>query len=484
MGRALWTLVVLLAPALATAAGPRIEVRLPAGDGPSLGGRLVVALAPGGREPVFTEADAPGLVVVGVDATLAPGRSAVLGADVLAFPSQAAWADLPAGTYTVRAVFATNRDVSTLTAAGNRYCAPARVALKPDAVTVLTLDRVHADASPADSATHQYLTLPSRKLSAFHGRPMACRVGVVLPKDFAADTTKRYPLAVHVGGFGQRYTSARRTPPDARFVQLHLDGAGPFGDPYQVNSAVNGPYGDALVEEIIPEVERRFRCIGTGKTRFVEGGSTGGWVSLALQLFYPDTFNGCWAQCPDGVDFRAFQLADLSRDANMYVNQHGFDRPARRTVDGDTVYTVRHECRLEQVLGRGGQWTLGGQQWASWNAVYGPRAADGSPVPLWDGTTGVFDRNVVKQWGKYDLRKHLEREWPTLGPKLAGKVHIWVGDADDYFLNNAVHRFQAAAKQLANPAFDGVIEIVPRMGHTSGWGRAKVLDAMAARAGK
>src|SRR5439155_5430713 len=208
------------------------------------------------------------------------------------------------------------------------------------------------------------------------------------------------------------------------------------GDPYQVNSANNGPYGDALTQEVIPYVEKTFRCVGEPKARFTCGISTGGWVSFALQVFYPDFFNGCWSQCPDSVTFERFELIDLYTDVNAFVNKFGNERPSTRTLDGDIISVMRHEVRLETVLGRGGRWELGGRDWASWNAVYGPKGKDGKPVPVWDGKTGVINKSVVEHWKKYDLKLVIEKNWTTLGPKLAGgKVHVWVGDADDYFLN-------------------------------------------------
>src|SRR5580704_2740733 len=108
-----------------------------------------------------------------------------------------------------------------------------------------------------------------------------------------------------------------------RMVLLHLDGAGPLGDPYQVNSANNGPYGDAVTQELIPFIEEKYHAIGEPRARVLSGVSTGGWVSLALQVFYPDFFNGTWSYCPDGVDFRAFQLVNIYEDRNAYINGHG-----------------------------------------------------------------------------------------------------------------------------------------------------------------
>ena len=127
--------------------------------------------------------------------------------------------------------------------------------------------------------------------------------------------------------------------------------------------------------ELIPYIERTYRGIGRGTARVLDGGSTGGWVALALQIFYPNFFNGAWSFCPDSVDFRSFQLVNIYEDENAYFNRHGFERPAARDVSGEVRYTMRHECRLENVLGRGDSWTLSGGQWGAWNATYGPRGA-------------------------------------------------------------------------------------------------------------
>src|SRR5262249_23002853 len=154
-----------------------------------------------------------------------------------------------------------------------------------------------------------------------------------------------------------------------------------------------------------------------------------GWVSLALQIFYPDHFNGAWAHAPDPVDFRAYELINIYRDENAYVNTHGFERPSSRDLNGEVRTTVRHECQLEAVVGRGGMWTLSGKDWGAWNTVFGPRGPDGLPVPLWHPQTGQIDRSVVDHWRRYDLRHVLETNWRTLQPRLSGKLHIWVGEA-------------------------------------------------------
>jgi hypothetical protein len=166
------------------------------------------------------------------------------------------------------------------------------------------------------------------------------------------------------------------------------------------------------------------------------------------------------------VDFRAYELIDIYADENAYVNSHGFERPASRDVDGDVRTTVRHECRLEAVLGRGDRWETSGRDWCAWNAAFGPRGADGLPKPLWDGKTGKIDADLLDHWRKYDLRLRLEKDWKTLGPKLRGKLHIWVGEADDYFLNNAVHLLDDFLSD-AKPAYEG--KITYAMGKNHFW---------------
>ena len=300
------------------------------------------------------------LPILGADAeAFAADTVVTLDNDSLTFPF-VKLNDLPAGEYAVQAIFATNRDINLPNAPGNRYCDPVTVKLDPAAGTVvdLTLNKSYAERTPKETKTAKFLKLPSKLLSDFHGRPMEYRVGVVLPPNFDKEPDKKYGLIVDIGGFGTRYTAAARLAPDPRFVQIVPDGAGPFGDPYQVDSANNGPYGEALTKEVIPYIEKTYRCLGTPKSRFTTGGSTGGWVSLALQVFYPDFFNGCWSQCPDSVTFERFELIDIYDEPNAYVNRFGFERPSTRTIDGDTVSTVRHECQLERVLGRGGRWEL------------------------------------------------------------------------------------------------------------------------------
>jgi hypothetical protein len=444
-----------------------------------LDGRLLIVLGSSGKaEPrlrIGTDMGAP--VLLGADVKgIASGGKCLIDEKALSFPIESL-AKLPPGDYFAQAVLDVSRDLKLVNAPGNVVGDVVKVKINPEVGGTIKLGltrKLPAEELPADTKDIKYIKLQSQLLSKFHGRPMYLRAAIVLPPDFDKTPDKLYPLRVHIGGYGTRFTAAssfraakgKAVPADVpQFLLLHLDGAGPFGDPYQVNSANNGPYGDAVTQELIPYVEKTYRGIGQPYARVLDGHSTGGWVSLALQIFYPDFFNGVWSHAPDPVDFRAYELINIYKDDNAYLNRRGFERTSARDLKGDTNTTVRHEAKLERVLGRADRWELGGLDWASWNATFGPRGDDGYPKPLWDGKTGKIDRSVLEHWKKYDLRLTLEQNWPTLGPKLRGKIRIWVGEADEYFLNNAVHLLDDFLSK-AKPPYEGKITYGPRGGHS------------------
>ncbi len=468
-------------------AGPlQFEVAMARGlNVPAKDGRLLVILAVTNHpEPRLTldraGPDAPQSLALDLTG-FGPGGPAVLGPSAYAFPLTNLSA-LPAGDYFAQAVFDCDTDLRSPNAPGNLYSTPQRLRLEPVRGGSYKLEltrQVAPDQPPPDTELVKFVKIQSDRLSRFHGRPICLRAAVVLPRDYEREASRRYPLWVRIGGLNARCTGvlSQMAKPgefrDAwlgedtpRLILLQLDGAGPNGDPYYVNSANNGPYGDALLEELIPHVEAAFRAIGQPRARFLSGVSTGGWVSLALQVFYPGSFNGAWSFCPDPVDFRALELVNIYEDDNAYVNPYGNERPSARDPEGDVKLTMRREVGLENLLGRGNRYTLSGQQWGAWNAAFGPRGGDGRPVPLWDPQTGKINHAVAGQWKKFDLRLVLEANWKTLGPKLRGKLHIAAGEADAYFLNNAVRLLdQSLAK--ADPPFAGKIVYGPGKGH--GW---------------
>jgi hypothetical protein len=450
---------------------------------PPASGRLFIAMAQTANpEPRMGigEAGADAIPVLARDVRdLGRGAAVIIDRTAIAFPIENIGA-LPPGDYYVQALLHANPDLKSTDAAGNRYSDIQRVRLDPrrGGTVKLELNKViPPEQLPADDEYVKYVRIQSSLLTAFHHRPIFLRAGVILPKNHSLDQNRRYPLRIHIGGYGTRFTAVQRlmapgsefrrrwlADDSPRMIYLQLDGDGPLGDPYQVNSDNNGPYGDAITTELIPYIERTFHGIAQPYARMLDGQSTGGWVSLALKVFYPDVFNAVWSSCPDGVDLRGFQLINIYKDENAYFDERGMERPSKRDLNGRVEFTIRRESRMENMIGAGDTWTMSGQQWGAWNAVYGPRGLDGRPVPLWDPQTGKIDKSVVPHWKKYDLRLVIEDNWKSLAAKLRGKIHISVGEADSYFLNNAVHLLDEFFRK-ANPPAEARIAYGPGRGH-------------------
>ncbi|TDI86995.1 MAG: hypothetical protein E2O77_14055, partial [Caldithrix sp.] len=237
-------------------------------------------------------------------------------------------------------------------------------------------------------------------------------------------------------------------------------------DSYAVNSENLGPYGDAITYELLPFIEKKFRCLGESWARFLYGGSTGGWEALAVQVLYPDDYNGCFAACPDPIDFRAYTIVNIYQHKNAYYLDSAFKRtprPGHRNYLGEVTSTLQEMNYRELVLGTHSR---SGQQWDIWEAVYSPVGADGYPKRIWDKKTGEIDHNVAAYWREnYDLGYILRRDWKTLGPRLKGKIHIYCGDMDNYYLNNAVYLVEDFLKNTGNPFYDGEVDYGDRAEH-------------------
>jgi hypothetical protein len=333
----------------------------------------------------------------------------------------------------------------------------------------------------------------SEKLSRFWGRDMFLGAWILLPDGFDEHPDAKYPLVVYQDHYhaGIGPVAFVATQPDAktpgarrlangykffqdwtagrlpRVILIYVQNANPYyDDSYDVDSANVGPYGSAINEELIPAIEAKYRGIGQGWARATFGGSTGGWEALATQIFYPDFYNGTWAACPDPVDFHAYQNIDLYNDASAFVRKGDFaeiSTAADRKPDGTIVATAGQEFAFEYVLGTHGRST---EQWNIWQAVFSPPDSDGYPAQVIDPLTGEIDKKVVEYWHQhYDLTAILKRDWPTLGPKLEGKLHLAVGDGDTYFLNNAVHLLQKELDATRNPHSDATFQYGPGMPH-------------------
>ncbi len=313
------------------------------------------------------------------------------------------------------------------------------------------------------------------------------KAAILLPSDYYDEPKRKYPVRYNIAGYGGRYTRANRfvewdrnfldwwLSDDApQIINVFLDGEGPYGDCYQINSKNNGPYGTALIEELIPYIEKEFRGMGTPESRVLDGCSTGGWVSLALQVFYPDHFNGCFSYSPDPVDFENFQLINIYKDENVFYNEYGYLRPVSRNITGEPVTSQKDFINFENVLGWNDTYTTSGGQFGGFNALFSPRG-NGLPKPLFDPHTGEIDKKVAEHWRKYDLKYYLENNWEKVGPKIQGKIWIWMGDMDNFYLNPALRELHEMLQETENPRSDASINFSPMSGHCSEYSHKKVL---------
>lgn len=492
-------LVALLATSAvatsATAQPPRFEVTVAAATrAEPLTGRLVVVLAKNAQpEPrMLIAPQGPAIFAVDLE-QLEAGKAAVVDHASLGYPFPLT--ALPPGDYYAQAIVNVYQRVTRADgkrpwlhvndgtqevmqiAPGNIYSEVQKIRVGNGGTVRLQLDKVIPPATrPIDTEWVKHVSIQSKKLSAFWGRPVFIHATVLLPKGYHQRTTVRYPTAFTFGhntpfGFTPDSTRARGVGQinpvtgvesgfdfykawngDAfpRFIAVSFEQATPFFlDGYSVNSVNNGPYGDAMVEEIIPELERQFRMIGKPYARLAEGASTGGWQTLALQLKYPDFFGGAYVLQPDPIDFRRYQLVDIYADTNAFVVPNTMftttERPFRRSPEGQVQWTLRQLSLFEEVLGTRGR---SNYQLEGWEAIYGPLDAEGYPRPLWNKLTGTIDREVANYYrdNGYDLRDFAERNWATLGPKVAHKLHFFAGDMDDFYLNLAVYRFETFLK--------------------------------------
>jgi hypothetical protein len=391
-------------------------------------------------------------------------------------------------------------------APGNIYSKPQKLSVDPQkADTIkLTLDQeIPPITPPKDTKYIKHVRMQSKLLSDFWGRPMHLGANVLLPEGFDSHPNARYPLVIFHGHFPADFGGFRETPPDPnlkpeysdrfkvagynRIVQEHAykfyqEWTGPnfprmiiieiqhanpyYDDSYAVNSANLGPYGDAITYELVPFIEKQFRGIGKGWARFMYGGSTGGWEALAAQIFYPDEYNGAWGACPDPIDFRAYTVVNIYEHKNAYYAESPWKkvpRPGKRNYLGELAATTEDENHMELALGTKSR---SGGQFDIWEAVYSPVGSDGYPKPIWNKLTGEIDHSVAAYWKEhYDLGYILKRDWAKLGPKLEGKLHIYVGEADNYFLNNAVYLVEEFLKTTKNPHYNGEVDYEPRAEH-------------------
>jgi len=525
--RSLLCTFVLLIPLSGLAQELRFAVSFTAeASATPLDGRLLLMISKDlSREPRFQIADGPATqIAFGIDVdSLAPGTDAIFDSSVSGWPIDSI-DDIPPGRYRVQALL---HKYETFTRAdghvvklpmdrgegqqwnrapGNLLNEPIDVEIDPrkgGTIRVVMDETIPKIPDPPTTKYIKHVRIESKLLTEFWGRPMHLGAHVLVPEGFDEHPEARYPIMVFHGHFPYDFGGFREEPPDpdlepeysARFDlegynrivqeqahQFYKEWTGPdfprvliiqiqhanpyYDDSYAVNSANLGPYGDAITHELIPHIEEQFRGIGEGWSRFLYGGSTGGWEALAVQVFYPDDYNGCFAACPDPIDFRAYTVVDLYEDKNAYYLDSDFKktpRPGHRDYLGHMSSTLEEMNRRELVLGTKSR---SGQQWDIWEAVYSPVGPEGYPMRIWDKRTGEIDEEVAQHWREnYDLSHILQRDWATLGPKLEGKIHIYVGDMDNYYLNNAVYLIEDFLEGTTDPPYGGVVDYGDRAEH-------------------
>jgi hypothetical protein len=507
------------------AVAQRIEVTVPATA--PLNGHLILVIAKRDKpEPRMQMSENyESAQAFGVDVeNLAPGKPIVVDSKTFGYPRRSL-DDLDPGDYFVQAVFNVYEQFHLVSGKtlwlppdkgegqkwnrkpGNPYNEPQKLHIDPKSKETLklTLSRTvppieGTNLDPAFMAAHspaaqwlKYMRFRSEKLSKFWGRDTYLGAWVLLPDGFDDHPDAHYPLVVYQDHYHEAFGPAFSPTPPApgerggrrggdggyrlyqdwtsgrlpRVIMLYVQNANPYyDDSYVVDSANAGPYGAAINEELIPAVEKQYRGIGQGWARATFGGSTGGWEAAATQIFYPDLYNGAYVACPDPVDFHAYQGTDLYDDKNAFYLEGDFAKlavAADRKPDGTVIATMPQEYAFEYVLGTHGRST---EQWDIWQAVFSPAGPDGYPADIIDPMTGAIDHKVLAYWhDHYDLTAILKRDWPTLGPKLEGKLHFAVGDGDTYFLNNAVHLLQNQLDASTNPHSDATFQYGPGMPH-------------------
>lgn len=338
------------------------------------------------------------------------------------------------------------------------------------------------------------IVLKSKLLSEFSKQDRFLKASILLPSRYFENPNQSYPICYRAPGLNGRYDQVNGMMSNKDFtswwfskdapqvIYVFLDSQGPYGDTYQVDSENNGPCGKALTEELIPAIEQMVHYAPDSKKRYLAGKSTGGWVSFGLQVLYPDFFDGCWSYSPDPVEFEHYGLIDIYHDSTIFYNRWGYLQPGRRTTNGEPTFSMKDWIHGENVNSRTNDYRISGGQFGAYNAVFGPKGGDGLPSLMFDPKTGIIDHAIAKQWEAYDLKKVLEKNWSTLGPKLQGKIWIWMGDMDGLYSNVATRYLQRFLDKTSNPKSDAIIRFTAMAGHTQEWSDKAVLEMVAAKA--
>ena len=478
----------------------------------SITGRVYVMISGDDRREPRFQVGMTGTPIWGKNVyALAPGEGAVIGEDVFGYPLESI-NHIPAGEYFIQGFVNVytefkRSDGHTVwmhndqwegqrwnRSPGNLYSDVVKVTIDPNQAQTVKINCKNVIPPveiPPDTKWVKRIKFKSKILSEFWGQPIYLGATVLLPKGYDSHPDVYYPVNYIQGHFSLRaphgfvetdpgrenrrrrrgydfhkYWTSDTCP---RMIAVTLQHPCPYyDDSYAVNSPNVGPYGDAIMKELIPRVEETFRIIRKSYARVLSGGSTGGWIALALQVFHPDFFGGTWSLCADPVDFHYYQIVNIYDEKNAYYREYDWfkiERPNTRATDGNIRSTMRNENHYELVIG---DKTRSGGQWDIWEAVFSPIGEDGYPKRIWDKRTGEIDHEVAEQWKKFDLHDILKQNWDKLGPKLTGKLHIYTGSMDTFYLNDAVHLLEEFLEKTEDPHYAGVVEYGDRQPHC--WG--------------
>lgn len=497
---ALVTAIVALAGfAAASGGGPaplRFEISFPASaHAQPVTGRVYVMISRTGDTEPRQQIGRTGVPFFGRDVEqLKPGQPAIIDQSDLGSPVESL-RDIPPGDYHVQGfvnLYSEFRRADGRVlwmhddqwegqrwerSPGNLYSTVRRVHIDPSrggAIALSASNVIPPIVVPADTPWVKRFRFQSPTLTKFWGRPIYLGATVLLPRDYDRETIS-YPVLYAQGhfslnaplGFDPQFKPNERTSYNIhqdwmkddfpRMVVVTFQHPNPyFDDSYAVNSVNVGPYGDAIMQELVPEVEKRYRVIREPYARVLSGGSTGGWESLALQIFHPDFFGGTWSSCPDPVTFTDVEGINIYADTNAFFKHFEWRRVPTvnsREADGQIRQTSEQRNRYELVSGTHGR---SGEQLDIWSAVFGPEGRDGYFQPLFDKRTGEIDPAVARYWReRYDLLYYLQQNWAAVGPKIVDKIHVYTGTADTYLLNNSTRQLQDWMKTTANPHYDG-----------------------------
>ncbi|OQY76054.1 MAG: hypothetical protein B6D44_00225 [Ignavibacteriales bacterium UTCHB2] len=410
-------------------------------------GKVLLYLSKDGKTPKDLTIGLPTLSCFAIDVSkIKPTASVIFNDKAVSYP--VALSDIERGEYYVQAVWDRNlggRSVGN--SIYNMFSEPVKIKITKNTNEVFSIvcDKTITELSFKETEFTKELKVSSTLLSTFYKRHVTVNAAVILPKEYYKEPTRKFPVHFIVSGFGGDYHSYsdRKLMSSIPLVTtacitVFLDGNCPTGHSTYVNSENNGPWGDALVNEFIPQLEKDYRCDGA---RLLSGHSSGGWSVLWLQVNYPTVFAGCWSSSPDPVDFRNFQNINLYEDKNMFYDDEN-DLRVDASVAGHIPWIyLRDDYRIENVIYRG-------EQYASWNAVWGKKAKDGSPEKICNMRTGEIDSLVVAHWKAYDISLLIRNNWQQLKPELDNKIRISVGNNDNYFLNKAVKLLEVETNKL------------------------------------